>query len=108
MHTQLALARGSCQKGSYGFYEGTSHGSVWWFWLFRGLAAGRSYGGRDRCSVSTDVGVGDGRHIVDEQEINGEIKYLVKWVGYDNKDDNTWELHEHVANTEALLKWEVS
>jgi len=45
--------------------------------------------------------------IIDEKVENGERFYMVKWLGYSD-EDNTWEPHEHVADTEALLKWEES
>ena len=31
--------------------------------------------------------------------------YLVKWLGYP-ENDNTWELYEHIAETQALHLWE--
>jgi len=43
--------------------------------------------------------------IIGERSINDKIEYLVKWAGYDDKD-NTWEPYEHVADTEALDRWE--
>ena len=42
--------------------------------------------------------------IIDEKVEQGNRYYRVKWHGYENAD--TWEPHDHVADTEALLKWE--
>ena len=44
--------------------------------------------------------------IIDERlDKQDDHHYLVKWLGYEDAD-NTWEPHEYVADTEALLKWE--
>ena len=42
---------------------------------------------------------------MDERIVDGKAEYLVKWTGYD-EDENTWEPHEHVADTRALDQWE--
>jgi len=43
--------------------------------------------------------------IVDEDVIDRDKFYLVKWLGY-SESENTWEPHDNVTDTEALLKWE--
>ena len=35
--------------------------------------------------------------ILDERRWRGKLQYLVKWLGYDNPDDNTWEYAENVT-----------
>ena len=34
----------------------------------------------------------------------GKVEYLVKWRGYDDPDDNTWEPHENLEGSEAEIK----
>ena len=35
--------------------------------------------------------------ILDERVRRGKLQYLVKWLGYDNPEDNTWEYAENVT-----------
>jgi len=44
--------------------------------------------------------------IIGERNVDGKTQYLVKWVGYDDDESNTWEPLEHVAETKALDEWE--
>lgn len=44
--------------------------------------------------------------IIGERTNNGEREFLVKWAGYDNEEDNTWEPLRHVEDTQALDIWE--
>jgi hypothetical protein len=41
--------------------------------------------------------------IVDKQTMDGEIKYLIKWKGYD-ATENTWEPAKHLTNCRPLLR----
>jgi len=34
----------------------------------------------------------------------GQVEYLVKWKGYDDPDDNTWEPADNLKEAEALIK----
>ena len=43
--------------------------------------------------------------ILKQKLIAGETQYLVKWRGYDNADDNTWETAENLEDTLALEVW---
>ena len=43
--------------------------------------------------------------ILKQKMVNGEVQYLVKWRGYDNADDNTWETAENLEDTLALEVW---
>jgi hypothetical protein len=40
--------------------------------------------------------------IVDKKISKGEVKYLVKWIGWDSKD-NTWEPLRHLKNCKDLV-----
>jgi transposase InsO family protein len=41
--------------------------------------------------------------ILDKKRINGEIKYLVKWKGYDD-ENNQWEPARHLKKAQRLLR----
>ena len=41
--------------------------------------------------------------IIDKQVIDGEVKYLIKWKGY-NDAENTWEPAKHLKNCPRLLR----
>ena len=43
--------------------------------------------------------------IVEERERGGKREVLVKWEGYDEADDNTWEPLKAVKNTEAYMSY---
>jgi hypothetical protein len=44
--------------------------------------------------------------ILDEEDIEGEQHFLVKWSGWTH-EDNTWEPLRHITNAkEKLSKWE--
>merc|ERR1712032_969931 len=42
--------------------------------------------------------------ILDKKKVNGKIKYKVKWEGYDNLDDCTWEPKENLKNVLYLIE----
>ncbi|CRK87373.1 CLUMA_CG001175, isoform A [Clunio marinus] len=43
--------------------------------------------------------------ILDKQEIDGEIYYLLKWAEYDNSH-NSWEPYENILNLELVEEYE--
>lgn len=45
----------------------------------------------------------EAERILDITKEDGQIKYLVKWKGYDQKE-NTWEPPEHLNHAQRLLK----
>ena len=43
--------------------------------------------------------------ILEERGEAGSKEFLVKWDGFDDADDNTWEPLQHVEDTAAYEKW---
>ena len=43
--------------------------------------------------------------LAEERERGGKREVLVKWEGYDEADDNTWEPLKAVKNTEAYIAY---
>ncbi|CAD5207611.1 unnamed protein product [Bursaphelenchus okinawaensis] len=44
--------------------------------------------------------------ILDHRKVRGKKEYLIKWLGYDNKDDNTWEPVENCDCPELIEAYE--
>jgi transposase InsO family protein len=44
--------------------------------------------------------------IVDERKVHGKRLFRVRWKGYPNPDDDTWQSYDSLADTIALDKWE--
>lgn len=42
--------------------------------------------------------------IIEKRTRKGKTEYLVKWKGWDNPDDNTWEPVENLESSEELIK----
>jgi hypothetical protein len=38
-----------------------------------------------------------------EKEAEGVLYYRVKWAGFDDTEDDTWELAEHLSGTRAKV-----
>merc|ERR1712087_224331 len=43
--------------------------------------------------------------ILKQRVRKGEKQFFVKWLGYDDPKDNTWEPLEHVDDTVAMEEW---
>ena len=43
------------------------------------------------------------QEILDKRELEDKIEYLVKWRGWDDIDDRTWEPEEHLEGAEKLI-----
>jgi Chromo (CHRromatin Organisation MOdifier) domain len=41
--------------------------------------------------------------ILDSRKFRGQLQYLVKWSGYDDPNENTWEPAKHLLNAPLLL-----
>ncbi|KAI1696441.1 chromo (CHRromatin organization MOdifier) domain-containing protein [Ditylenchus destructor] len=44
--------------------------------------------------------------ILDKRRVNGTEEYLVKWLGYDNPEDNTWEPAENLGCDQLIEAFE--
>merc|ERR1712013_249078 len=42
--------------------------------------------------------------IVDTRVVDGVTEYLVKWEGWENEEDQTWEPKENLVGSEKLIK----
>merc|ERR1711942_585550 len=42
--------------------------------------------------------------IVDKRVVDGATEYLVKWKGWENKEDQTWEPKQNLVGSEKLIK----
>lgn len=42
--------------------------------------------------------------ILDHRIVRGRLQYYVKWVGWDNPEDNTWEPEENLIQCPRLLR----
>merc|ERR1712179_421541 len=42
--------------------------------------------------------------IVDNRVVDGVTEYLVKWKGWENEEDQTWEPEENLVGSEKLIK----
>ncbi len=39
---------------------------------------------------------------MDSKQVQGNVKYLVKWAGWPRKKDWTWELYKHFDSDRSL------
>merc|ERR1712013_598184 len=55
-----------------------------------------------------EVDVGESEYeverIVDKRVVDGVTEYLVKWKGWENEEDQTWEPQENLMGSEKLIK----
>jgi len=42
--------------------------------------------------------------IIDKRIVGGEVQYLVKWKGWEDEDDRTWEPEGNLSGSEKLIK----
>jgi len=49
------------------------------------------------------MGIYDVEKILDKKKVNGVWKYLIKWEGWENPEDLTWEPLEHLESVPLLL-----
>ena len=44
--------------------------------------------------------------VLDRREVNGNVEYLVHWLGYDRGEDNTWEPEQNLRCKKKIVQFE--
>jgi len=61
-------------------------------------------GSRDLSDQEEESDMHEVEKVIGKRFRRGKLEYLIKWAGYDNPDDNTWEPVENVIGCLDLVR----